>query len=44
MPPSFTIAAPFIRSSISRVAGSASRAIPVVVRSVTVPPTDASIV
>ena len=28
MPPSFTIAAPFIRSSISRVAGSASRGDP----------------
>ena len=44
MPPLFTIVAPFIRSSVSSVAGSASRGMPDDVRIVTVPPTAGSIV
>ena len=43
-PPSLTIAAPFMRNSISSVAGRASRGIPEVVRMVTVPPTCGSMV
>ena len=42
--PSLIIVAPFERSSISSVAGSASRGMPEVVRIVTVPPTAGSIV